>query len=79
MSEIINPTSSHVTKRVSQPAHVLESIPSFAFDFRVYPTDEPVNNRGMSFVVTIASFTYSFVLKSFMFMYPVSLTQQVQA
>ncbi|GAU37706.1 hypothetical protein TSUD_165090 [Trifolium subterraneum] len=43
MSEAINPTSIHVTKRVSQPTHVLESIPSFALNFDGDSTAEPVN------------------------------------
>jgi hypothetical protein len=47
MSEVINPTSIHVTKRVSQPTHVLESIPSFALNFDGDSTAEPVNIEGI--------------------------------
>ncbi|XP_058729905.1 uncharacterized protein LOC131601957 [Vicia villosa] len=56
VSEVINPTSTHVIKRVSQPTHVLESIPSFAFNFHVYTADEPVNNRASTSINNGADF-----------------------
>ncbi|CAI8617981.1 unnamed protein product [Vicia faba] len=42
MSEVINPTSIHVTKRVFQPTHVLVSIPLFDLNFHGESTVEPV-------------------------------------
>ncbi|CAI8605605.1 unnamed protein product [Vicia faba] len=42
MLEVINPTSIGVTKTVSQPTHVLQSIPSFDLNFHEESTVETV-------------------------------------
>lgn len=47
MSEVINPTFIHFTKSVSQHIHVLESIPSFAFNFHADSTVDPMNIECM--------------------------------